>query len=185
MKLKKILAAVAAVCVLAAPAMALAAAARTTQSGGPSASAARIASHRRAVAHNLRLARLLAQRSGRPLPDRYARAARLRPTPALQRSNVRLRTRLDRLRAARVAGRRALAGLRGLLASIARCESHGNPRAIGGGGRYRGAYQFDLSTWRSVGGRGDPARASLAEQTRRAALLYRRVGRSAWPICGR
>src|SRR4051812_37306551 len=29
------------------------------------------------------------------------------------------------------------------LQSIAQCESHGDPQAIGGGGAYRGKYQFD------------------------------------------
>lgn len=69
------------------------------------------------------------------------------------------------------------------LQRIAECESHGNPRAIGGGGMYRGAYQFSESTWASLGGKGDPAKASMAEQTRRAAVLYRRSGPSQWPVC--
>jgi hypothetical protein len=70
------------------------------------------------------------------------------------------------------------------LASIAACESGGNPQAIGGGGAYRGKYQFDYGTWASVGGRGDPAAASEAEQDMRAALLYARAGASPWPVCG-
>ena len=68
--------------------------------------------------------------------------------------------------------------------AIAACESGGNPHAIGGGGTYRGKYQFDRPTWASVGGSGDPASAPEAEQDRRAAILYARVGRSAWPVCG-
>ena len=70
------------------------------------------------------------------------------------------------------------------LARIAECESHSNPRSIGGGGMYRGAYQFSESTWASVGGRGDPVHASMEEQTRRAAMLYARSGPSQWPVCG-
>ena len=70
------------------------------------------------------------------------------------------------------------------LQSIAACESGGNPRAIGGGGLYRGKYQFDRSTWASVGGSGDPAAAPEAEQDRRAAMLYSRAGASPWPVCG-
>jgi hypothetical protein len=70
------------------------------------------------------------------------------------------------------------------LARIAECESHSNPRSIGGGGMYRGAYQFSESTWASVGGKGDPANASMQEQTRRAAMLYARSGPSQWPVCG-
>jgi uncharacterized protein YabE (DUF348 family) len=70
-------------------------------------------------------------------------------------------------------------------AALARCESGGNPRAIGGGGAYRGLYQFRISTWQSVGGTGDPINASVSEQTYRAKLLYLRAGRAPWPHCGR
>jgi hypothetical protein len=70
-------------------------------------------------------------------------------------------------------------------AGLARCESGGNPRAVSGGGTYRGLYQFDFGTWRSVGGSGDPAAASPAEQTARAYALYQRSGRGPWPVCGR
>jgi hypothetical protein len=72
-----------------------------------------------------------------------------------------------------------------VLAAIARCESGGDPRAVSGGGRYRGKYQFDRKTWRSVGGKGDPARATEAEQDRRAAALLRARGTTPWPVCGR
>jgi hypothetical protein len=70
------------------------------------------------------------------------------------------------------------------LRSIAACESHNNPRAIGGGGTYRGLYQFSFSTWRVVGGYGDPAAASRWEQTWRAWLLLSRHGSGHWPVCG-
>jgi soluble lytic murein transglycosylase-like protein len=70
------------------------------------------------------------------------------------------------------------------LQAIAACESGGNPRAIGGGGAYRGKYQFDRGTWASVGGSGDPAAAPEAEQDKRAAILYSRAGSSPWPVCG-
>jgi uncharacterized protein YabE (DUF348 family) len=69
--------------------------------------------------------------------------------------------------------------------ALAQCESGGNPRAVSPNGLYRGLYQFSFSTWRSVGGSGDPADASPAEQTRRAQILYNRSGRSPWPVCGR
>jgi soluble lytic murein transglycosylase-like protein len=69
------------------------------------------------------------------------------------------------------------------LRSIAQCESGGNPRAIGGGGLYRGKYQFNIGTWQSVGGKGDPAAASEAEQDKRAAILYARSGPGQWPVC--
>lgn len=70
------------------------------------------------------------------------------------------------------------------LESIASCESGGDPRAVSADGTYRGKYQFDLGTWESVGGHGDPAAASAAEQDYRAALLYVRSGSSPWPVCG-
>jgi hypothetical protein len=70
------------------------------------------------------------------------------------------------------------------LRSIARCESRGNSRAVGGGGAYRGLYQFSFSTWRVVGGTGDPAAASRWEQTWRAWLLLSRHGSGHWPVCG-
>jgi hypothetical protein len=72
----------------------------------------------------------------------------------------------------------------GALQQIAACESHGNPSAVGGGGAYRGKYQFDYGTWQSVGGSGDPAAAPEAEQDRRAAMLLARDGAGHWPNCG-
>jgi hypothetical protein len=68
--------------------------------------------------------------------------------------------------------------------AIAACESGGNPRADTGNGFY-GKYQFTAQTWASVGGHGNPAEASEAEQDRRAAQLYAREGASPWPVCGR
>jgi hypothetical protein len=70
------------------------------------------------------------------------------------------------------------------LEAIAACESGGDPSAVGGGGAFRGKYQFDYATWASVGGTGDPAAASEAEQDQRAAMLYARSGSSPWPVCG-
>ena len=69
------------------------------------------------------------------------------------------------------------------LRRIAQCESGGNPRAVSRDGRYRGKYQFDLSTWRAMGGSGDPAKASEAEQDRRAVALYRKRGTAPWANC--
>lgn len=69
------------------------------------------------------------------------------------------------------------------LNSIAACESGGDPTAVNAAGYY-GKYQFDMSTWASVGGSGNPAEASEAEQDYRAALLYSRAGSSPWPVCG-
>jgi hypothetical protein len=70
------------------------------------------------------------------------------------------------------------------LEAIAQCESGGDPTAIGGGGLYRGKYQFTYETWASVGGSGDPAAAPEAEQDARAAALLARDGAGHWPVCG-
>ena len=60
----------------------------------------------------------------------------------------------------------------------------GDPTAVDASGTYHGKYQFDLQTWASVGGSGDPAAAPEAEQDYRAALLMSRSGSSPWPVCG-
>lgn len=70
------------------------------------------------------------------------------------------------------------------LEAIAECESGGDPKIVSADGSYRGKYQFSFSTWETVGGSGDPAEASEAEQDYRAALLYDRSGSSPWPVCG-
>jgi hypothetical protein len=70
------------------------------------------------------------------------------------------------------------------LDAIGACESGGDPTAVSTDGSYRGKYQFDYGTWESVGGSGDPAAASAAEQDYRAALLYAQSGSSPWPVCG-
>jgi hypothetical protein len=70
------------------------------------------------------------------------------------------------------------------LRRIAECESGGNPRAVSPGGRYRGKYQFSRSTWRNLGGEGDPAAAPEWLQDRIALKLYRKHGTAPWPNCG-
>jgi len=69
------------------------------------------------------------------------------------------------------------------LEAIAQCESGGDPEAVSADGRYYGKYQFSRSSWRSVGGRGNPAQAPEAEQDRRAAKLLARDGTAPWPNC--
>jgi hypothetical protein len=68
----------------------------------------------------------------------------------------------------------------------AECESGGNPKAIGGGGIYRGAFQFMRSTWKaspkSPGG--DPIRYPFRTQAVVAVLLKQRDGAGHWPVCG-
>lgn len=73
----------------------------------------------------------------------------------------------------------------GWLIVTARCESGLNWTAVSASGQYRGGLQFSVPTWRSVGGRGDPARASRMEQLYRGALLRARSGDGQWPRCGR
>src|SRR3712207_4837045 len=100
--------------------------------------------------------------------------AQVRP---IRVSNARLEQRNRRLR-------RSAPATPPHLAAIAACESGGDPRAVSADGTYRGKYQFDVQTWASVGGSGDPAAAPEAEQDRRAAILYARAGSSPWPVCG-
>jgi transglycosylase-like protein len=135
----------------------------------------------------------LRHRANRLIAKRDRRKARVVTTPAqlqwsnrgLKRAIRKLRKRVVRVRAQLRARRAGLTpGVRAILERIAACESKGNPRAIGGGGSFRGKYQFTFGTWGAVGGKGDPAAASEAEQDRRAALLLKRSGTSPWPVCG-
>jgi hypothetical protein len=101
-----------------------------------------------------------------------------------------IRIHIQKIRAAQRKRRReAFATLpggvsRATLEAIAACESGGDPTIVSADGSYRGKYQFSFSTWASVGGSGDPAAASEAEQDYRAALLYASAGASPWPVCG-
>jgi Transglycosylase-like domain len=132
-----------------------------------------------------RLNRLIARRDGRKARKVRAPAQLRWSDRGLRRAIRVLRKRTRRVRAELRDKRAGLTpGVRAILERIASCESHGNPRAIGGGGAYRGKYQFSFGTWASVGGKGDPARASEAEQDRRATMLLARGGRSHWPVCG-
>jgi hypothetical protein len=109
----------------------------------------------------------------------------LAPSPVLDKALI-AHQHAQRLRA-RAADRSAArdsVAIPPYLAAIAACESGGNPRAIGGGGLYRGLFQFDQRTWNAVGGTGDPAAASVAEQVKRAEILYAQSGPGQWPVCG-
>ncbi|GLZ37250.1 transglycosylase [Actinokineospora sp. NBRC 105648] len=64
------------------------------------------------------------------------------------------------------------------------CESSGRYGTATGNGYY-GAYQFDLPTWRSVGGTGSPHLATPAEQDYRALYLYRMRGWQPWECAGK
>ncbi|MFE3887382.1 ubiquitin-like domain-containing protein [Streptomyces lydicus] len=69
--------------------------------------------------------------------------------------------------------------------ALAQCETGGRPHAVDASGTYGGLYQFDVPTWRALGGQGRPQDASPREQTFRAKKLYIRRGASPWPVCGR
>ena len=72
-----------------------------------------------------------------------------------------------------------------LLACIRAYEQGEDGYATDTGNGYYGAYQFDLPTWQSVGGTGNPAHASPAEQDARAAMLIDRRGLAPWPTPNR
>jgi uncharacterized protein YabE (DUF348 family) len=69
---------------------------------------------------------------------------------------------------------------------LAYCESTNNPHAVNNPAGYLstyGLFQFDLPTWQSVGGSGNPGDASPEEQLVRAKLLYQSRGLEPW-LCG-
>lgn len=75
---------------------------------------------------------------------------------------------------------------------LRRCESGDNYSAVSSSGSYRGAYQFNRSTWNSVASRhysflvgADPARTAPWFQDAMARALITERGRSPWPHCGR
>lgn len=107
-----------------------------------------------------------------------------------RKSHLRLRSTIKRFMAERrtrtfeILFARYPAWVHSHLVSIAACESGGNPRAVSSTGAYRGKYQFSFSTWKVVGGSGDPAAAPEAEQDYRAARLLTEHGAGHWPVCG-
>jgi len=68
----------------------------------------------------------------------------------------------------------------------AECESGKDPNAIGGGGQYRGAFQFMKSSWhhapKTPGG--DPIDYGYKTQAVVAVALKKREGTKPWPVCG-
>jgi uncharacterized protein YabE (DUF348 family) len=69
-------------------------------------------------------------------------------------------------------------------AKLRQCES-GNFYGNKNNPLYRGAYQFDYSTWGNYGGYHDPADAPPSVQDAKAQEVYARRGASPWPLCGR
>ena len=78
------------------------------------------------------------------------------------------------------------------LARLRFCESTDNYAAIGGGGAYRGAYQFSQQTWNGVAtsafagdySGSDPAAAPPYVQDAFTRALFLQRGRAPWPVCG-
>jgi hypothetical protein len=77
-------------------------------------------------------------------------------------------------------------------AALRDCEAGGDYSITNPSGKYRGAYQFDQSTWNSVAERhapqlvgADPAATSPADQDAMALALYSERGANPWPQCGR
>ena len=77
------------------------------------------------------------------------------------------------------------------LRELRECESGGDYSAIGGGGLFRGAYQFRQRTWNGVARRWypwlvgqDPARADSWWQDAMARALWAEQGPAPWDGCG-
>jgi hypothetical protein len=71
-----------------------------------------------------------------------------------------------------------------MLNQLAQCESGGN-YSINTGNGYYGGFQFNLQTWRGVGGTGYPHQNSPNVQKEMATRLYESRGWSPWPSCSR
>lgn len=68
---------------------------------------------------------------------------------------------------------------------LAWCESGGRPDAVSRSGKYFGAFQFSLPTWRSVGMTGNPVDYPYEVQLDAAKRLQARSGWGQWPTCSR
>ena len=71
-----------------------------------------------------------------------------------------------------------------MLNQLAQCESGGD-YSINTGNGYYGAFQFNLQTWRSVGGAGYPHQNPPNVQKEMATRLYESRGWGPWPSCSR
>ncbi len=74
---------------------------------------------------------------------------------------------------------------------LRQCESTDNYEAINPSGTYRGAYQFDQTTWNDVASRHfpfladrDPATVEPWWQDSMTRALWSERGRQPWPVCG-
>jgi hypothetical protein len=78
------------------------------------------------------------------------------------------------------------------LARLRDCESTNNYEAVSPSGTYRGAYQFDQTTWDDVAGRHyhwlegmDPIEAEFFWQDAMTRALFSERGAQPWPVCGK
>ena len=78
------------------------------------------------------------------------------------------------------------------LARLRACEAGGDYGSVGGGGSFRGAYQFTRQTWNATAGRFypelqgvDPAAAAPWDQDRMARALWAIGGPRNWPVCSK
>jgi hypothetical protein len=134
------------------------------------------------VQRDLRLARKIAKVKHTKLKRHYVRTIRAWSITKLARHHRHLRHELRHARHA-AAKQAQQSNASPALQAIAACESGGNPSTDTGNGFY-GKYQFTQQTWQAVGGSGNPAQASEAEQDRRAAQLLAQAGPGQWPVCG-
>jgi Transglycosylase-like domain len=135
------------------------------------------------VTRDVALARKVAHVEGHGLSADYKKTARSWTISKLKRHHRHLKRELRAARRERAQDRVQTSSASPQLEAIAACESGGNPATDTGNGFY-GKYQFTLATWQAVGGSGNPAQASEAEQDRRAAMLMAQAGPGQWPVCG-
>lgn len=112
------------------------------------------------------------QLTERALPAAAAPAPVASPKPAAKAAPKRTTT--PAAPAATVSG--------GVWDRLAQCESSSN-WSINTGNGYYGGLQFSLASWQGVGGSGYPHQASKAEQIARAERLLAIQGWGAWPAC--
>ncbi len=133
----------------------------------------------RLVPRATRLAGKVARVKGVSFSSREQRRELRGSSPGELRADIR-RSRRELVRARREAANSTAAPH---LEAIAACESGGNPATEH---RQRVLREVPVrpATWASVGGSGNPAAASEAEQDKRAAMLYAQSGATPWPVCG-
>lgn len=69
--------------------------------------------------------------------------------------------------------------------ALGNCESGNNPRSVGGGGRYFGAFQMTPGSWGRFGNGGAILEQSWGEQQAAAARQQAAEGWGPWPHCAR